>query len=94
MRQSLSRDRRTTATGGPGDRHGTPVAIGRSAVAAVTGQQPAPGGRYGVRAAGLRCDAVHLVDMGTGNFGGDHGSFTGLVRRNRGGLSPIPQIVR
>jgi hypothetical protein len=40
---------------------------------------------------GLRGDPVQLVDVGTGNFGGDHDSFTGLVRRGRGGLSPTLQ---
>ena len=29
-------------------------------------------------APGLRSDTVQLVDVGTGNIGGDHDSFTGL----------------
>jgi hypothetical protein len=31
-----------------------------------------------MRTAGLCGEPVPLVDAGTGNFGGDHGSFTGL----------------
>jgi hypothetical protein len=45
-------------------------------VADVAGQQPAPDGRYGGRTVVLRGDTVQLVDMGTGDFGGDHDSFT------------------
>jgi len=37
---------------------------------------------------------VASKNVGTGNFGGDHVSFTGLVRRSWGGLAPVPQIVR
>ena len=85
----------TTATGGlRNDTGGTPAALLRSAVADVTGQQSAPGGRHGVGAPGLRGDAVQLVDVGTGNIGGDHDSFTGLVRRGRGGLSPTLETIR
>jgi hypothetical protein len=57
---------------------GSPVHDASSAVADVAGQQPAPGGRSLSGALTDRGDAVHLVDVGTGNFGGDHDSFTRL----------------
>ena len=42
----------------------------------------------------LRGDAMQLVDMGTGDFGGDHDSFTGLVRAVSGRTIPTPNILR
>ena len=82
--QSLSPSHRHNSDRWPGRAHRSRT--DRSAVADVTGQQPAPGRRYGVGTPGLRGDPVQLVDVGTGNFGGDHDSFTGLVPRVRGGL--------
>src|SRR4051794_33257809 len=82
MMRSVSRRRPDNSDRWPQEGTGR---VNRSAVADVTGQQPAPGRRYGVGAAGLRCDPVPLVDAGTGNFGGDHVSFTRLVRRSWGG---------
>ena len=78
MRQSLSlaglRERDRWA-GWPAGRAGVV-----SAVPDVAGQQPAPGGRADVVALIDRGDTALLVDVGTGDFGGDHDSFTRLYR--------------
>ena len=50
-----------------------------SAVPDVAGQQPAPRGGHGGRTLVHGGDTVHLVDVGTGNFRGDHDSFARSV---------------
>ena len=56
-------------------------------LAVGTGQQPAPDGADGGTALVLRSDTTHLVDMGTGNFGGDHDSLH-MVVFGAGATSP------
>src|SRR6266496_482384 len=92
MTQSLSRGHRHKRDRWP--HPGSPVAWRRSAVADVTGQQPAPDGRRGGGTLVLQGDTVQFVDIGTGDFGGDHDSFTELVRRKPGRAIPTPHILR